>query len=50
MKVSPKVYIPLLVNVSIGLVLVALDERELGIGILLAAVTGAGFGYTVPHK
>ena len=43
--VSPKVYVPLAVNVVIGVALVALGEREIGIGLLLAAASGAGFGY-----
>lgn len=43
--VSPKVLYPLVVNVLLGGVLVALGERELGVGLLLAAATGAGFGY-----
>ena len=46
--ISPKVYVPLFVNVAIGCLLVALGERDLGVGILVAAATGAGFGYAAP--
>lgn len=35
-----KDYIPLLINTAIGLVLIALDEREIGVGILVAAASG----------
>lgn len=44
-KIHPKVYVPMAVNLLVGFALVALDERELGLGILLAAVNGAGLGY-----
>ena len=48
--ISPKVYVPLAVNVAIGLGLVLLGERELGVGMLVAAATGAGFGYAAPPR
>lgn len=50
LSVSPKVYVPLFVNLVVGLILIAIDERELGVGILLAAVSGAGLGYASPHE
>lgn len=51
MKVSPKVYVPLAVNVAVGGILVAIGEREIGVGVLLAAANGAGFGYAArPSK
>lgn len=50
MKVSPKVYVPLVVNVAVGCLLVGIGERELGIGVLLAAANGAGFGYAAKPR
>ena len=35
-----KDYIPLAVNTAIGLVLIAVGEKELGVGILVAAASG----------
>lgn len=35
-----KDYIPLAVNTAIGLILIAVGEKELGVGILVAAATG----------
>lgn len=48
--VSPKVYVPLLVNLAVGAALIALGEREIGVGILIAAASGAGFGYMAPPR
>lgn len=47
--ISPKVYLPATVNVVVGTVLVLLGERNLGVGILVAAVMGAGLGYASPQ-
>lgn len=49
-KISPKVYVPLAVNVAVGCLLVGLGERDLGVGILVAAAAGAGFGYAAPPR
>lgn len=43
--ISPKVLLPVLVNLAIGGVLILLGERELGLGLLLAVATNAGLGY-----
>lgn len=43
--ISPKVLLPVLANLAIGIALLALGERELGIGLLLAVATNAGLGY-----
>lgn len=43
--VTPRVYLPLAVNVGLGLVLVLIGEREFGVGALLAALSGFGVGY-----
>lgn len=48
--VSPKVYVPLIVNLLIAGALIALGERELGVGMLLAAASGAGLGYMAPPR
>lgn len=50
MNISPKVYVPLAVNVGIGGLLILLGEREYGLAVLLSAATGAGFGYAAPSK
>lgn len=42
---TPRVYAPFAVNVSLGLLLVALGEKELGVGAILAALTAFGVGY-----
>lgn len=42
--ISPKVIAPAILNLIVGGVLVLLGERELGIGCLLAVVTGTGAG------
>jgi len=43
--ISPKVYMPVAVNLAVGAIFLALGERELAVGILLAVVSGAGLGY-----
>lgn len=45
---TPRVYVPLAVNVVLGLVLVAIGEKELGVGALLAAISGFGVSYGTP--
>lgn len=45
MNISPKVYAPALVNLIIGGILLALGEKELGVGLLLAVATTTGVGY-----
>lgn len=47
MSETLKDYIPLVVNTLLGLLLVALDERELGVGVIMAAATGRGLTMAV---
>jgi hypothetical protein len=35
-----KDYIPLIINTIIGIILIAIGEQEVGVGILVAAATG----------
>lgn len=53
--ISPKVAVPFIVNLIVGAILLLVDVRdvastgldsdELGVGVLLASVVGAGFGF-----
>lgn len=48
MKISPKVYVPTIVNLAVGGILLTVGEHDLGVGMLVAAAMGAGFGYASP--
>ena len=48
--VSPKVYVPLAVNILIGAFLVLVGERQIGVTVLLAAVVAGGVGYATPPR
>lgn len=39
-KIDLRDYIPLAINTALGLLLIAVGEREIGVGILVAAATG----------
>jgi hypothetical protein len=42
---TPRVINPTITNVVIGLILIGIGEKELGVGALLAALATGGVGY-----